>query len=295
MNTLTERDLEVLRAVNRYRYLRTAQVKRLVFPENNDLQVTRRRLRTLLYKGCLGRVMPFIEPGQDSATVAYYLDKAGREFLTERGEEIVYSGAWAHVRPRFLEHVLDISEFRVSLELALKEHPMVEIRRFVADFELKSQRPKTGDGNVGHRNRYRYKLYDEVAHTGDGEKFVVYPDAMVILRGKGEAAKYQRLLFIEIDRGTESPTVLQRKVVGYGLYRKQETFRKFGAFQTFRVLVQTCSEKRMMNLRRQLVGVDGEDLVWVTDVGKVNESSLLDVPIWMDDKRTMKTLVRRNG
>jgi hypothetical protein len=68
---LTERDLDILLALNRYRYLRTNQVKRLIFPDNSTLQSTRRRLRCLFHNGYVGVITPFAKAGQGSSESAY--------------------------------------------------------------------------------------------------------------------------------------------------------------------------------------------------------------------------------
>ncbi len=69
---LTERDIEMLKVINRYRYLRTGQIKRLVFPDNASLQSTRRRLRGLYHNGSMNRMVP-------EAEVAHPSDRSGSD------------------------------------------------------------------------------------------------------------------------------------------------------------------------------------------------------------------------
>ena len=94
-----------------------------VAPENKSIQSTRRRLKYLFHEGFLGRISPFIQVGQGSAETAYYLDKAGINFLQEYEEVFVYSES-GQVKHHFLNHALDLSEFRVNFEIALKNHPI---------------------------------------------------------------------------------------------------------------------------------------------------------------------------
>lgn len=282
---LTDRDIEILRAVNRYRYLRTGQIKRLVFPENTTEQSARRRLKYLFHNGYLGRVMPFVRVGEGSSETAYYVDKAGRDILQQAGEEIAAYATGGQVKHQFLDHALDISEFRVHLEIALADHPTVEIHRFTADFEVKTHTANA----IGKR---RYKLFDEVAHPITKESYVVYPDALIVLKGKGSLEQYQRLYFVEIDRGTEGLNVIKDKVIGYSLYLKQNVFAKFGKFKTFVVLLQTNSTKRAENIRHFLTGVDGSELVWISEAGQVKQETIATSPIWQDHELKRRAILK---
>jgi hypothetical protein len=282
---LTDRDLEILRVVNRYRYARTGQIKRLVFPDNTTEQSTRRRLKYLFHNGYLGRVMPFVRIGEGSSETAYYLDKAGRGVLEQAGAEITPYPTGGQVKHQFLDHALDISEFRVHLELALADHSAVEIKRFTADFEIKGHTANA----IGKK---KYKLYDEVTHPMTREPYIVYPDALIVLQGKGKLESYQRLYFVEIDRGTEALNVIKDKVIGYSLYLKQNVFAKFGKFKTFVVLLQTNSAKRAENIRHHLTGVDGSDLVWVTDGQKVKQDTIAAAPIWQDHELKTRAILK---
>jgi hypothetical protein len=282
---LTDRDLEILRVVNRYRYLRTGQIKRLVFPDNTTEQSARRRLKYLFHNGYLGRVMPFVRIGEGSSETAYYLDRTGRAVLQQAGEEIAAYAAGGQVKHQFLDHALDVSEFRVHLELALSDHPSVEIHRFTADFEVKAH-------TTGAIGKKRYKLFDEVAHPVTKESYVVYPDALIILKGKGSLEQFQRLYFVEIDRGTEGLNVIKDKIIGYSLYLKQNVFAKFGKFKGFVVLLQTNSKKRAENIRHFLTGVDGAELVWITDAGQVTQETIATAPIWQDHERKARAILK---
>ena len=277
---LTDRDYEVLKAVNRYRYLRTGQIKRLLFSEASTPQTTRRRLKNLADPGFryLGKIEPYVQIGQGNAESAWYLDRGGEELL--RACEVPLASysrrKSGQVKHHFLAHALELSEFRVKLELALRDYPFVELGRFVADFELKEHTGKA----VGMS---AYRLYKELRHPADRSRtYVVYPDALIILRGTGEYRSFQRLYFAEIDRGSETLSVLRDKVIGYSLFRSEGIFRKFGKFDRFRVLFLTTSPARAENIRKEITGTDGSDLVLISDTSKVTESTILTQPVWKD-------------
>jgi len=282
--SLTKRDVETLKALNRFRYLRTGQIKRLLFGENRTVQSTRRRLKLLFHNKFIGRVMPLMRVGESSGEVAYFLDKAGMEVL--QGEEIeVVSPKIGQVRHQFLEHALDISEFRIHLELNLKENLKVNLKRFTADFELKSHLQKA-------TGKKRYKLFDEVLHRLSKRLYTVYPDALIILSGTGKFENYKKLLFLEIDRGTEGLSVIKDKVIGYHLYQQKKVFQKYGKVSDFTVLIQTSSPRRAENIRTELASITGAELVWVSDVLKVNEASILTKAIWQDHEMNYKSILK---
>jgi hypothetical protein len=288
---LTERDLAVLQAVDRCRYLRTGQIHRLVFPDCRSNQSARRRLKYLYHNGYLGRVTPFLQAGQGSAEMAYFLDRTGADCLREAGLPVRSPptrdrSARNGVRRAYPAHTLDIAEFRVQLECALRDHPILELHRFVADFELTEP---TRDA-IGNR---RYRLHAEVCHPVSKQSYQVYPDALLILRGRGDYRAFQRLVFLEIDRGTAPLHVIREKVIGYNLYRQHGIHRKFGRFDRFRVLLQTSSPKRAGNIRSALTDQDGADLVWVTDVAHVTPETVLEGEVWLDAERRLRSVLKR--
>ncbi len=282
---LTTRDLDILRALNRYRYLRTGQVQRLCFPNCRSIQSARRRLKYLFHNRYVGRITPYIQIGQGSCEVAYYLEKEGRKLLESQGETLSTFSSKHQVRPIFLQHALDVSEFRLCTEQALTHHPTIALRRFVADFELRHHTKNA----VG---KHRYRLYDEIQHPTSRQNYTVYPDAMFILQGKDALAEHQRLYFVEIDRGTEALKVIRDKLIGYNLYHQHGTYQKFGRFNGFRLLFQTKSQKRLDNLMTLLDGFEGADLVWFTSYDTVTPQSLLSQPIWTDRKRQSQTILK---
>ena len=284
---IQSRDFEILRAVNRYRYLRTNQIKRLVFPENRSVQSARKRLKYLFHNGFLGRINPFVAPGAGQPDTAYFLEKNGAELLMSEfpDEEIRLYGKAGLVKYAFLTHALELSEFRMYLEIAQKDHPRIQLGKFIADFEIKSHLQNA----VGKK---RFKLYHEVEHPIDRRKYLVYPDALIILKGKGEYEHVQKLFFLEIDRGTEGLRRIQEKIIGYHLYKSQGVFHKYGNFPKFKVLIQTTSPRRVESMRKTLTDLAGTELVWITDQKQIWEDSVLEKPIWLDHERNIKSILK---
>lgn len=270
---LTERDRQVVTALARYRYLRTGQIHRLIFAPQSGPQMTRRRLRFLAAPdfAYLQKVEFFVSGNAIQQESAYFLGPQGIALLGELGlpPPPFSTERPGRVKHRFLEHALDLSEFRVKLELALRNHPVLELQRFIADFEVKEHLQNA-------TARERFKLYH--AFPGGTERLIVYPDALLILRHKPTGAR--RLYFVEIDRGTEGGRVLRAKAAAYRLYEEQQIYRKFGDFPHFRVLLQAPSAKHAQAVRRALAGCKGEELFWTAAAGDLQPDTLLAARVW---------------
>jgi hypothetical protein len=289
---LTHRDIEIIQWVNRCRYLRSSQVKMLLFPECKSLDTTHRRLKLLFHNGYLGRITPYMKVGDGTSEIAYYVDTKGFEVLQAEGQEVLFRANPKKIQVgyKFLEHTLALAQFRVLLELALKNHPTVTLHRFTHDFELKGQIQKA----IG---RKQYKLYDEVLHPVTKESFVVYPDGLFILKAqtsneKGELEEVQRLFLVEVDMNTEAHTVIKDKITGFSLYKEQNIFRKWGKFDSFFVLFVTTTPERAKNIRHHLTGVDGTKLVWVSDAETIKRQHVLD-PVWINYKLEMRVIAEK--
>lgn len=277
----TDRDLLILKALNNYRYLKTSQIKRLVFADNSTLQSTRRRLRFLENHRFISKVTPFFQLGKGKPELAYFLDKTGVDYLTELGLSSKFWRKAKDVKHIFLEHALDLSDFRINLELALEQKSQVFLDTFIADFEMRAQSDKSLGKN-------RYKLYSKVLHPINRESYVVYPDALIIL----SSGHHKQLYYLEIDRGTEGLKQIRDKLIGYNLFYKKELFKKYGDFHGFKVLIQTSSPKRALNIRNTLLEQGGESMVLVTSVEQVSQDSVLTGHIWIDDNNQKKSLLK---
>lgn len=269
---LTERDLAILEALGHYRYLRTGQVSRLIFPASKTVQSARRRLKYLYHAGYVGRIQPMTDNALGHAEMAYFLELSGADLLDD--DALPKFSRKGMVKPLFLRHALDVSEFRLNLELAVHATPGIDLHRMVMDFELKSHT----ENAVGRR---RYRLFDEVVDPIGKRKLVVHPDMLFVLKAETEQGRvFQRLFFVEIDRGTEGLRVIADKLTGYHLYKREGVFRKFGDFTDFRVLIQTNSEKRAMNIHELTGRFDGAVDAWATQDRLVTDESLLHDAIW---------------
>lgn len=283
--TITQRDLEILLALNRYRYLTTSQIHRLLFSENSTQQSARRRLRLFVKHKYIDRVSTFERLGEGKPEYAFYLtNKGGRYLQSETLEVSVWKKA-RQVKQMFLEHALDISEFRISLEKSLASQERFQLEEFTPDFQMK----KTVARNV---SKHRYVLYREVHHpTIQNRSYVVHPDALIELSASSNFEKERKLFFLEIDRGTESHEVIRDKLMGYHLFQEQNIQRNFGNFADFRVLFQAHSKRRETNIRNMLSDHVAKKMLWTTSKDRINEDTVLFEPVWINSEGEEKKII----
>ena len=282
---LTDRDGDILKAVNRYRYMRTGQINRLLFQGNTSTQSCQKRLKLLFHNGYLDRIEPFLQQGstEQSAGVAYRLDAKAVQYLTDFDIPIPYLTRKRRVKHQFLLHALDLSEFRLHLELAIEDTEALLLRRFVPDFMQK-------EGAASLTGYRRYRLYDKIRDPVTGETVIFYPDAAFILQSATSEAA--RLFFLEVDRGTEGLETIRRKLAAFHVYAAQGLFKKFGPYERFVVLFQTSTPKRAENMVRLVRETVCQPTVLITDHRQVTADSVLHQPIWRDKSGEPKSLVQ---
>jgi len=137
--TLTARDVEILEAVHRYRYLEARHIRALV--GGSGQQITR-RLQGLFHNGYVGRyarrerMRLELDPG--APLIAYGLELHGARALERRRaadaanlgaevEQVRWKKEYTRRTEWFLEHHLMVSNFRCVLEVALRETPNTEL------------------------------------------------------------------------------------------------------------------------------------------------------------------------
>lgn len=280
-----ERDELILSMVSSYRFVLTGQVKRRIFYDNKDNQVPRRRLKRL----CDARFLDFIEPtrnGKGSTERIFYITKIGAEYVQERfpGTHPVLYSKNKNINYPWLKHAISVSEFRLSLELALENHPFVQLKRFTSEFELHDN-PRNFEGMHKHKLYWTFSLPNKV------KTFVMYPDAMILLQGTGEFSKEKILLFLEVDRGTERLQLIRDKVTGYTLFQEKGLHKQFGV-DKFTVLFQCTSAKRSTSIIDTLFNFKGADMVWVTDRNQVQTETVLNHEIWTDCQNQKRVLLK---
>lgn len=227
---LTERDLEVLEVVHRYRYVEVDHIQALVSGSDRKLA---RRVQGLFHHGYLVRLLPLskfrLEKG--SPKTVYTLDTKGANLLEKERERLakalgvaVAPITWrkAHTRRTefFVEHQVEIATFHATLEIALRGREDLSLLEWRQDSGLQAS--------------FRYRAAD----TGQVARAGVKPDAYFAVEERGQ----RRNFFLEIDRGTEEHRRLREKFQNYYNYLRSGIYQERFAGkrpEDIRVLVVT--------------------------------------------------------
>jgi hypothetical protein len=260
--TITERDLDIIEAILRYRFSPTSHLVRLV---GGNEDVTLRRLRRLWEKGLINR---WAFPGiRTHSEFHYYLDtREPLELLMAHGritephpsmlEEIRnnrekdYASAAVrgqHMQLGFLQHSIVVSRMHYMSEMACRQSGgAVSLDGLSQGGPLagnKVQVPKIKSSRQG--NDYFWQESDET------ERLPVEPDALFTLTfAEGTGARRQAHFFYEGDRGTMNTTDMLKKLRAYYHFvKKQQRHREaFGIHPIRAVLIETTNETRARRL-----------------------------------------------
>lgn len=254
---ITDRDLDLLDSVLRYRFCPASLLVRLV---GGNEDVTHRRLRYLWECQLLNR---WAFPGiRTHSEFYYYIDnQAPLMLLAERRglrlheqmlDEVnnnrekdygtaAYQGH--HMQLGFLQHSLTISRLHFCIEMACrKSGGKVALQAWCQGAQLAGRKvevPQVKSSREG--NQYFWE------EAGETERLPVEPDAMFTLRFTDRPEDSQLAhFFYEADRGTMNTTDMLKKLRAYYHFIKKQQRHKeaFGIHPVRAVLIETKDEAR---------------------------------------------------
>ena len=249
---MTERDAEILRMVNRHRFLRSHQIADLV---GGSRQQVLRRLQRLYHHGYVERPACQIDyyHSGGSRSIAYGLASRGAAHL-RRVDDTPFSRLdWTSrnrsVKRLFLEHALMVSDIMVALESACRKRGDV---RLLIEHEI-----PLPAATRNQRAPFQWTV------TGSGkEKLGVIPDRVFALESGDNGERI--LCFLEADRGTmpverakHDASSIARKLHAYALTWKAGIHRSRFGTSRVRVLTVTTSQSRCENIRTAASAVTG--------------------------------------
>ena len=296
---LTERDIAILGGIGCCRFLKTDLIHRLVSLASSK-QSVQRRLKKLYNNGLVERHQAFVRLGEAPTSIVYSLTKRGADLLGDAGIQVTVYKQKKPLSFLFLEHTLSLAEFRIHMELATKDHPKVQLESFICDFEVRPEsRQEPG--------RKRYQVYESFRDHRRKKMQFIYPDARFILSAKS-SPNTRMLYFLEVDRGTERLEIIRNKLTAYASYLQEQAqlierdgqllgfqTQQHGLFYGIKILFQCQGEKRAKNIQR-CVDSTGllarHNLVAVTNVGRINQQTILSGNIWLDIQGKRRALVR---
>ena len=133
---LTPRDLEILKALYRYRFLTTTQLTNMFFRSKS---FAGRRLRKLYDHGYIDRIYRPVTEGR--AELLYALWTRGARALSRKlhisRKDLGWSKNKNKVGTEFLEHELEIGRFHLALEQGCARHSGYVVSEWKSREELK--------------------------------------------------------------------------------------------------------------------------------------------------------------
>lgn len=283
---LTARDADILRAVNRHRFLRSHQITELV---SGSRQQTLRRLQKLYHHGYLERPACQLDYYQRSGSqsIVYGLASRGASHL-RRVDDTPFSRLdWTSrngsVKRLFLEHALMVSKIMVALEIACRKSATVRLQ-IEHEISLPSATRKESEP-------FRWK-----ATVSGKEKLGIIPDRVFALESVERGDRI--LCFLEADcgtmpvrRATLETSSFARKLLAYqASWTQRIHLARFG-FPRVRVLTVTTSTARLENLVAAAASVEnGKGLFLFAETGAVESATdLLALP-WLNAEGSTETL-----
>jgi hypothetical protein len=259
---MTARDIELVRAICKYRYLNVDQYSNL-FPESS-MRGLENRLRLLYHHRYLDRIILI-----DTLVrkLIYAMTEKGARLLAETDniprEKIPWRRHLNQVSMTHIQHLLSVNDAVVSLETALAK---ALHKRDIELFKVLH-----GDPEI---HKLTVTLVDQ---NGSRYHSSVIPDAVVGIRFRGGEFG---LFFIEIDRATMTTRRWQEKVVVYHEFARSPELRQRFKTEWFIVLTVTTSDKRIMSLAERTVELGGRRAFWYTTKDKIEPDSILK-RIWV--------------
>ena len=291
---LTDRDVELFHWLWMLRILTLDQLRRLGYyqPDTGRLSVldnVRKRLKRLWDAGYLEGLRLL-----DSKERVYLLAEAALPALRER-----YGIEQRRLYQPKLEadaqllHPLLVSECAVRFVEATRDTSFELVP--LAPLHVPFIQTRLVEDTSKRRHVERFVSQEDVPVLGD-QPVRIRPDLVCGLEKSGRA----RLYCIEADRDTESPQELVDKMRGYAHYRtaldpddpSRRLWQRYGAFQDFRVLIVTTSERRRENLVQALEHQVGWKLVAVTTIERLQAEHPLRGTIWQNHQGPERALVR---
>jgi len=267
---ITPRDIDILRAVARHRFLNSAHICALIGGSPKNI---RNRLKGLFELGLLDRPecqYDFYRPGGGSSLAVYALADAGARTLAATegamsGLEVAWSAKNRKVGRPFLEHTLAIADFTVALRISVADYSDVEL---LDGHELIARMPPETQAGAKPLRFSVPVIFRSVRHP-----IGVEPDYAFSLRFPQRKIRANYL--VELDRGTMpiersdlGASSILRKFLSYQqLWRTKAHTRQFG-WRNFRVLLVTSDASRARHMRdclKRHVGGEGSPLFWFAD------------------------------
>ncbi|SRR6266508_2489202 len=257
---ITSRDLDILLAIYRFRFLTRQLLEWTFFPsERADFDgrssLAARRLQALHQAGYVQRLVLPMLPGTGRSPLVYALSSRGADAVASRlgvdREDVDWQPRHNRATAFFMEHTLAIARLCASLTAVLRGRD-ARIGRWIGEGELRRRQTRV----------FEYPAHHWLPLRPDGYFELHWPDD----------SKME--FFVEVDMGTETNERFVRKIRAYERYQREGFERDYGRSR-FEVLVVTSSAKRIDNLRRAVRRAVRQDFCLFTTLDALHPSRVL--------------------
>jgi Replication-relaxation len=245
---ITERDIQVLAALARFYVLTRPQVQHLVFPNDCEGRITRRRLQLLVDEHLINRTqMQVIRHAAGAPAPVYYPSRKGCEFLAEHFDDNRFLSVSTQTpHPHYLLHWIAISDTHIALHDAIARQEEVRLDGWINEWDTVNK-----DAQAPEK---RYRLFTLIRET---PRLVAAPDAAFLLSLRG----HKKVFYLEQDRNTSGVyQVAAGKTPGYAAMAEQGLHRRHfpeATIDSFLVLLVAPTPRRRDALRKAIAGKPG--------------------------------------
>lgn len=246
---ITDRDMEIMRQIQRHRLLRSDHIHLLM---SGSRQRILRRLQTLYHNGIVDRPRSQIEYYRSgSSKMVYALGNRGVDLLNGMFRNpapfIRVSSGNSSIRRMFLEHTLFVADIAVRMEVTCRSSNV----RFIRQDEVLVTLP-----DAIHSKRFPFQWSVTTPYNRTQHRLGVLPDQVFALRKDHSPSTVPTLfIFLEADCGTmpisrksiERSSVFRKMLAYHESWKQRLHIQHFG-FERTCVLFVTKSAERLENM-----------------------------------------------
>jgi len=243
---LTSRDIEIIRAIDRYRYLTSEQVAKLFAMSR---QAANKRLKLLFHHHFLGKLPAHLSPKLYNSPDVFRIDfnRQAKLILAENGFLPLHQKSYNIKMPKrhHTLHELLTNDILIGFELAVRDDPRLEFEAAHDLLHIISSPDQSEPWKVP-----AYIADKRITRTA-------YPDAVFALLDN-ESGKRQ-LFLVEADRMTEpiarqekrlfNASNIKAKILIYFTAWQQGVFKKHFQTPATQILFVTLNKARARNMK----------------------------------------------
>jgi len=284
---ITERDFSIFVALVRYTILNRQQIQSLVFPDDPNGRVTRRRLQALVSEHFINRQgMLYCHPSAGAAAPVYFLSRKAVELLAEHFDDERYLATPTQSPiPHHIPHWLAVSETHIAFDRAIALQTEVQIDSWLNEWDTVNKDATTPEK--------KYRIYTLISET---PRLVCAPDAAFLV----SVRDHRKVFYLEQDSNTSGvQQIAHSKTKGYAAMADFGAHRNHfpqATVESFRVLSVSPSSRRRDALRKAIKDRPGAKVWRFADSHDLQPEKILHSPIWYAcDQDDPESLVRGGG